>query len=41
VGYVYAGYGITLATLALYSVRVLRRGRLLSQSLPPKEKTWP
>ena len=39
--YVYAGYGITLVTIALYSIRVLRRGRLLSRFLPPKEKTWP
>ena len=39
-GYVYAGYGITLVTLGLYSIRVVRRGRVLSRALPPKEKTW-
>ena len=39
-GYVYAGYGITIGVLALYTMRVLRRGRLLARSLPPKEKTW-
>ncbi|MBW3574928.1 MAG: heme exporter protein CcmD [Actinobacteria bacterium] len=30
--YVLAGYGITLATLALYSLRVLRRGRALARA---------
>ena len=39
-GYVFAGYGITLGVLGLYSLRVVRRGRLLARSLPPKEKTW-
>jgi heme exporter protein CcmD len=39
-GYVWAGYGITLGVLGLYSAWVIRRGRLLSRSLPPKEKTW-
>ncbi|MGQ0521652.1 MAG: hypothetical protein ACT4PX_10950 [Actinomycetota bacterium] len=33
-GYVLAGYGITLGTLGLYALRVLRRGRSLSRSLP-------
>ncbi len=39
-GYVYAGYGITLTVLGLYSLRLVRRGKLLARSLPPKEKTW-
>ncbi len=30
-GYVAAGYGITLATLALYAGRVLLRGRALTR----------
>jgi hypothetical protein len=30
--YVAAGYGITLATLGLYALRVLRRGRALSRT---------
>ena len=30
--YVVAGYGITLATLALYSLRLLRRGRVLGRA---------
>lgn len=33
-GYVVAGYGITVGTLVLYTLRVLRRGRVLSRSLP-------
>lgn len=33
-GYVLAGYGVTVGSLALYAVRVLRRGRVLSRSLP-------
>lgn len=34
-GYVAAGYGLTLATLLGYAVRVLLRGRSLSRRLPP------
>ncbi len=30
--YVAAGYGITLVALALYALRVLRRGRALSRT---------
>ena len=33
-GYVLAGYGITVGSLVLYAVRVLRRGRVLARSLP-------
>jgi hypothetical protein len=33
-GYVLAGYGITVGTLGLYALRVLRRGRSLSRSFP-------
>ena len=32
--YVYAGYGVTFAAVALYAVRVLRRGRALRRALP-------
>lgn len=32
--YVYAGYGITLATLVAYAVRLLARQRALRRSLP-------
>ena len=36
-GYVLAGYGITVGTLVLYALRVLRRGRVLSRAVPPPE----
>ncbi|HVM06335.1 MAG TPA: hypothetical protein VM242_14305 [Acidimicrobiales bacterium] len=32
-GYVFAGYGVTVATLGLYALRVLRRGRNLRRTL--------
>jgi hypothetical protein len=34
VNYVYAGYGITGGVLALYTLWVLRRGRVLRRVLP-------
>lgn len=40
VGYVAAGWSITLLTLALYAVRVLRRGRSLSRQVPPEMRRW-
>jgi hypothetical protein len=33
VSYVYAGYGVTIATLALYAARVLVRGRTLRRAV--------
>lgn len=38
--YVWAGYGVTAFGLAAYVWRVLHRGRVLSRSLPPEERTW-
>jgi hypothetical protein len=38
--YVAAAYGFTLGGLALYALRVLRRGRALTASLPDEERTW-
>lgn len=32
-GYVVAGYGVTLVTLAAYAVATLRRGRIVSRML--------
>ena len=32
-GYVLAGYGVTVATLALYAARVLRRERSLARAM--------
>jgi hypothetical protein len=39
-GYVYLGYGVVFGVLASYSVRVVLRGRKLSRTLPPDERTW-
>jgi hypothetical protein len=38
--YVGLGYIVCFGTLALYSVRMIMRGRKLSRSLPPEERTW-
>ncbi len=35
-----AAWGATFVILALYSVRTIRRGRILSRSLPDEERTW-
>jgi heme exporter protein CcmD len=40
VSYVWAAYSVTLGGLALYALRVLRRGRALARTLPPEERTW-
>jgi hypothetical protein len=39
-GYVFLGYGVCFGTLAAYSIRVIVRGRKLSRTLPPEERTW-
>lgn len=39
-GYVFLGYGVAAAVLAAYSLRVILRGRKLSRTLPPEERTW-
>jgi hypothetical protein len=36
-GYVAGGWGATAGILALYTWRLLRRGRLLSRALPPPD----
>ena len=38
--YAVAGYVVTLGTLTLYAVRVVRRGRSLARTLPAHERTW-
>ena len=37
-GYVIAGYGVTVVTLAAYSLLVVLRGRVLTRSLPPEDR---
>ncbi|MDQ6616322.1 MAG: hypothetical protein M3083_16665 [Actinomycetota bacterium] len=39
-GYVFLGYGVAFGALAAYSVLVIVRGRKLSRTLPPDERTW-
>ncbi|MDQ1355667.1 MAG: hypothetical protein QOG44_40 [Acidimicrobiaceae bacterium] len=39
-GYVFLGYSVVCGALAAYSVRVILRGRKLSRTLPPDERTW-
>jgi hypothetical protein len=39
-GYVFLGYGVVLGVLAAYSGHVVHRGRKLSRTLPPEERTW-
>jgi hypothetical protein len=39
-GYVYLGYAVAFGGLGAYAIRVLLRGRKLSRSLPPGERTW-
>jgi hypothetical protein len=38
--YVLGGYAATAVTLAAYALRVLRRGRALTRTLPPEERRW-
>ena len=40
VGYLIAGWGITLATLGTYALRVVRRGRNLSTRVPDAHRRW-
>jgi len=40
VGYVAAGWGLSLIGLAVYAVRTLRRGRSLAAQVPPEERRW-
>jgi len=39
-GYVVLGYVVAFAALAAYAARLLVRGRSLSRTLPPEERTW-
>lgn len=39
-GYVAAGWGLSLAALAAYAVRTLRRGRRLAREVPPEARRW-
>ncbi len=38
--YVFAAWGVSLAVLGAYALRVVRRGRSLSRRVPPAERRW-
>jgi hypothetical protein len=40
VGYLVAGWGIGLASLGLYALRTVRRGRSLAARVAPEERRW-
>jgi hypothetical protein len=40
VGYVAAGWTITLLALGAYALRTLRRGRSLAERVPPEDRRW-
>lgn len=40
VGYVIAGWSVTVATFGAYALWTVRRGRDLSRSVPPEERRW-
>lgn len=39
-GYLIAGWSIALGSLALYSVRIIARGRQLGASVPVDRRRW-
>jgi hypothetical protein len=39
-GFVFAGWGLTTGVLALYTVRMLLRGRRLSAEVPEEDRRW-
>lgn len=40
VGYLVAGWGITLGSLSLYAISLMRRGRALSARVPGDQRRW-
>ena len=40
VGYIAAGWGIALVTLASYALRTVRRGKALAKRVPPEDRRW-
>jgi heme exporter protein D len=39
-GYVAAGWVVSLAAIAAYAARTLRRGRVLSRQVAPEDRRW-
>lgn len=40
VGYIAAGWGISLGAIALYAWSVISRGRTLSRQVPVEKRRW-
>ena len=40
VGYLIAGWGVSLVSIALYAAMLIRRGRLLSAQVPAERSRW-
>jgi ABC-type uncharacterized transport system permease subunit len=40
VGTVVLGYGLTAGVVALYTARLVLRGRQLARRLPPQDRPW-
>jgi len=39
-GYLIAGWGISLAAIAIYAVSVIRRGKTLAARVPIERRRW-
>lgn len=39
-GYMYLGWGISLAVLGGYALSLVARGRKLSKAVPPEKRRW-
>jgi hypothetical protein len=39
-GFIFAAWGIVAVTLALYSVRLVLRGRALTKAVDPQHRRW-
>ena len=40
VGYLVAGWGLSLLAVGGYALRVVLRGRKLAQRVPPEDRRW-
>jgi len=40
VGYLIAGWGITLGAVGVYAASLVRRGRSLAKTVPPDRQRW-
>jgi len=40
VGYIIAGWGISLGAIGLYAWSIVRRGRILSSQVPADKRRW-